>query len=186
MDLKNYVTIFDNVLPNETINKFIKVSKTLNLDLGKVDTGDVNPNIRKVNIYDFSAIDESLTNVHWYNFFSFVFLNCTKNYIQEKNINIYYAGQIQGLQFLRYSQGDHYEYHYDQAPGQQRSISCILFLNEDYEGGDIFFKNPDGQNEYTINKKKNRMIVWPSNFLFPHKVGPITKGERMSLVSWIT
>ena len=30
----------------------------------------------------------------------------------------------------------------------------------------------------------NRLIIWPSNFLFPHSVLPVTKGLRYSVVAW--
>lgn len=42
----------------------------------------------------------------------------------------------------------------------------------------------DGTGEYKIEVKPNRMIVWPSNFMFPHRVAPVTKGVRFSVVSW--
>ena len=38
--------------------------------------------------------------------------------------------------------------------------------------------------ELIIEKKSNRMIVWPSNFLYPHAVKPVTEGIRYSIVSW--
>ena len=30
----------------------------------------------------------------------------------------------------------------------------------------------------------NRMIIWPSTFLYPHTVKPVTKGTRYSVVAW--
>ena len=36
----------------------------------------------------------------------------------------------------------------------------------------------------TVEKKANRMIIWPSNFLYPHSVKPVTEGIRYSVVSW--
>ncbi len=34
--------------------------------------------------------------------------------------------------------------------------------------------------------KTGDMIIFPSNFLYPHQVMPVTKGERYSIVSWLT
>jgi predicted 2-oxoglutarate/Fe(II)-dependent dioxygenase YbiX len=28
------------------------------------------------------------------------------------------------------------------------------------------------------------MLIWPSNFLYPHKVNPVKKGIRYSMVCW--
>jgi len=35
-----------------------------------------------------------------------------------------------------------------------------------------------------MDKLKNRMLIWPSNFMYPHLVKPVTKGIRYSVVSW--
>jgi predicted 2-oxoglutarate/Fe(II)-dependent dioxygenase YbiX len=65
-----------------------------------------------------------------------------------------------------------------------RTMSCILLLNNDYEGGNLCFRNPDGSGEWEVEVKPNRMIIWPSNFLYPHTVKPVTKGKRYSVVAW--
>ena len=52
-------------------------------------------------------------------------------------------------------------------------------LNNDYEGGKLIFYDK----EYKL--KKGEIIVFPSNFLYPHKVTKITKGERYSFVVWV-
>jgi predicted 2-oxoglutarate/Fe(II)-dependent dioxygenase YbiX len=64
-------------------------------------------------------------------------------------------------------------------------MSCILLLNNDYEGGNLCFRNPDESGEWEVEVKPNRMIIWPSNFLYPHTVKPVTKGTRYSIVAWI-
>ena len=35
-----------------------------------------------------------------------------------------------------------------------------------------------------INKQANSVHVYPSNFLYPHEVNPVTKGERYSIIVW--
>jgi len=44
---------------------------------------------------------------------------------------------------------------------------------------------PDESNIFTVEKKKGRVVVFPSNFLYRHRVVPITKGERISVVGWM-
>jgi predicted 2-oxoglutarate/Fe(II)-dependent dioxygenase YbiX len=63
-------------------------------------------------------------------------------------------------------------------------MSCILLLNNDYEGGNLCFRNPDKSGEWEVEVKPNRMIIWPSCFMFPHTVKPVTKGTRYSVVAW--
>jgi len=58
-------------------------------------------------------------------------------------------------------------------------LSILGTLNEDYEGGEfILFE------DYKINFKKGDVVIFPSNFLYPHKVEPVTKGTRYSYISW--
>jgi predicted 2-oxoglutarate/Fe(II)-dependent dioxygenase YbiX len=59
-------------------------------------------------------------------------------------------------------------------------LSIVGLLNDNFEGGDfIMFDN------YKINFKEGDVIIFPSNFLYPHKVTPIKKGVRYSFVSWV-
>lgn len=75
---------------------------------------------------------------------------------------------------------DHIQSMFD---GEKKGIpilSIVGLLNDDYEGGKfIMFDKED------IKLSKGDVIIFPSNFLYPHKVEPITKGTRYSYVSWV-
>ena len=53
-----------------------------------------------------------------------------------------------------------------------------IVLNDDYEGGEFNFFDC----ENLIKEKTGTIIVFPSYAV--HKVNPITKGTRYSLVVW--
>ena len=58
--------------------------------------------------------------------------------------------------------------------------SLTINLNDNYEGGEfIMFDN------HEIKFKQGDLIIFPSNFLYPHKVEPVIKGTRYSFVSWV-
>ena len=61
-------------------------------------------------------------------------------------------------------------------------------VNEDYEGGDFIFFDPINKKDiiHRESLKKGTILIFPSNFLYPHSIEPITKGTRYSLVSWAT
>ena len=46
------------------------------------------------------------------------------------------------------------------------------------------FRDPNLKNEMSIDILPGRLIVWPSNFMYPHTVKPVTKGTRYSIVAW--
>ena len=59
-------------------------------------------------------------------------------------------------------------------------LSCLGVLNDDYEGGEfIMFENQK------IEMKQGDLIIFPSNFLYPHRVEPVKKGTRYSYISWV-
>ena len=91
---------------------------------------------------------------------------------------------VEDVQLTRYNKGDYYDFHMDgngvteTEDGKVRKMSMSIILNDDYEGGEFeFFGDKD--------KPKNgigTVIVFPSYFV--HRVNPVTKGIRYSLVAW--
>ena len=67
--------------------------------------------------------------------------------------------------------------------GQRKGIpilSIVGLLNDDFEGGEfVMWKDKK------IQLKTGDLIIFPSNFLYPHQVDTITKGVRHSFVSWV-
>ena len=57
-------------------------------------------------------------------------------------------------------------------------LSIVGLLNEEFEGGEFYI------NSKPIDLKKGDVLIFPSNFLYPHEVKPITQGERYSYVAW--
>jgi len=107
---------------------------------------------------------------------------------------------ISGVQDIQYTEYDsknkgHYDWHEDtmwcdNSQMSQRKISITVQLSDslDYEGGDFEIGTPDWEsflNDLSPNtiRKKGTVILFPS--FLTHRVTPVTKGKRKSLVSWI-
>ena len=73
---------------------------------------------------------------------------------------------------------DNIHHSHGQSYGYPQS-SVLLFLNDDYEGGEIIVAGN------TYKPAKGSALVFPSNFMFPHEVKKVTEGERWSVVSWL-
>ena len=58
-------------------------------------------------------------------------------------------------------------------------------LNDDYEGGDLIFGDQKLKEIKRIKLKAGSVIFFPSNFMYPHGIEPITKGKRYSVVAWL-
>ena len=102
----------------------------------------------------------------------------------------YQLNRLDGYQYAEYNQGDHYDWHRDifdeiQTNGQ-RKISMTMFLNNDYEGGEFWYEEGS-----PLLKSRHRIVepIVGSMVFFPsstwHKVSPVTKGQRKSLVTWV-
>ncbi len=63
-----------------------------------------------------------------------------------------------------------------------RNFGCVLYLNDDYDGGEIYFPNQNIQ----IKSKPNTLVFFPGTLEFLHGVNPITKGIRYTLTSFWT
>jgi PKHD-type hydroxylase len=90
-----------------------------------------------------------------------------------------------GLQIASYGVGDFFDWHLDFGAGQisSRKLSMTMQLSDsdEYEGGDLQFLIT----QKTINapREKGTIVIFPSFIM--HRVTPITKGNRKSIVGWV-
>ena len=116
------------------------------------------------------------------------------SYAQEANKSAdwnFDIDMIEPLQYAEYSVEDEFGWHVDQhnqpySDGRVRKISFSILLNDDFEGGefDIETGNPKDKKRYTtIKGKPNHAFFFQSDYW--HRVRPITKGVRKSLVGWV-
>jgi predicted 2-oxoglutarate/Fe(II)-dependent dioxygenase YbiX len=85
-----------------------------------------------------------------------------------------------GYELLRYKEGQFYTQHTDSFKARPRAVSCSFALNDDYEGGEWGFFNRG----ITLKAPKGSAVLFPSNFMYPHEIMPVTKGTRYSIVTW--
>ena len=97
------------------------------------------------------------------------------------------VGFGEGLQvgtYLSENKG-HYDWHLDADSNNSfRKISMSIQLSDpdDYDGGELQIYTR--RNPITLPKMKGTIIFFPSFLL--HRVTPVTRGKRSSLVAWIT
>jgi hypothetical protein len=185
MEIKNFIKIYDDTIPLNVISNLIRFANVLEFNEAKISGEDqINFQIRRTYDFSLSNISNSLSNVHWFNLLGFYFTNNLKKYSLDCNILDYGIEKINSINILKYKETGFYTWHVDHFAQIPRTMSCILLLNNDYEGGNLCFRNPDGSKEWEVQVKPGRMIIWPSNFLYPHTVKPVTKGTRYSVVAW--
>jgi hypothetical protein len=188
MDLKNYIGIYDGVIPLKALSIFIKYINTKTFEparvVGKGSDNEIQKDIRDTQTLTLSRHSNSMTEVHWQNFLIGTFTKIFNIYAQSFNSDRPLINEIIDVQVLKYETGGFYQYHVDHCLKYPRTLSGIFLLNNDYEGGELSFRNLNKTGEESIPVAANRLIVWPSNFLFPHTVKPVKKGIRYSVVAW--
>lgn len=88
-----------------------------------------------------------------------------------------------GFQLGRYAEGEFYHWHADLGADVSalRKLSLVVQLTDpaDYEGGELeFFPQP-----ITAPRERGTVIAFPS--YIPHRVIPVTRGQRHSIAAWI-
>ena len=93
-------------------------------------------------------------------------------------------------QMLRYGIGGLYNRHADSdhwvkeeqrwVRSLDRDYSVLLYLNEDFAGGELYFPRLD----FRLAPKAGLLVAFPSNYLYEHAAEKTTGGMRYALVSW--
>jgi len=189
MEVKDCIKIFDNVINQETLDVIVKWANDIEFQNAEIvnnqsHKGFIDKNTRTTFVKNLAFNSQSMTEIHWAHIFTKIFKECINAYLDEYKIPSSTITKLEGTQILKYEPGGHYTWHVDHGIHLNRKVSCIFYLNEGYEGGKIQFAFPSNDESLEVEPKKNRMIVWPSNFLFPHRVTPVEKGTRYSAVCW--
>lgn len=183
-DLRQYVYTFPNVLTQEYCESLVK----------KIEDSDW-----KKHHYHNSASDKTFTYDD--DLFCKYLEDGEDNTMLMDAIRLSIISYFRALQFdwfaswsgysrvrlNKYSQNTRMRKHFDGIKsvfdGTRRgdpTLSILGALNDDYEGGELIFWN-----DTKIELKAGSIMVFPSTFLYPHGVNPVTKGTRYSFVSWM-
>jgi PKHD-type hydroxylase len=201
--LTNEWFIFEGALDKKTCNKIKRLAKD-NWEDSSVDTstgvtdeerktgkkGDYKPD-PKTRISDVSWVtDQWVYDTIW-------------PFMEQANKEAgwgYHIKAAESMQITRYRKGGFYNFHQDGRGdhlstynnptnafmhGHVRKLSMTTLLSDSYEGGEFQFASY-GKEECTIStpefSKVGSIVVFPSSM--EHRVAPVTKGIRHSLVTW--
>jgi predicted 2-oxoglutarate/Fe(II)-dependent dioxygenase YbiX len=182
--LEDFIHVFDDGLPEEVcdliLEEYGKTNEWKNaLTAAEKGVDKETRNCKTIYISDKSIIEKNFNRrVHIDNLIFESMGNIINKYAK-----IFPTFQINidtGYELLKYEEGEFYVQHTDSYEKQQRSLSCSIQLNDDYDGGEFAFFD----REIMIRSKKGSVIVFPSNFMYPHEIMPVIKGTRYSIITW--
>ncbi len=111
----------------------------------------------------FGALDTALK--HYFTLYPYA----------EKNIK----SREKTMHLLKYKESGFLPAHSDHGISS-RVLSALLYLNDDYEGGNIRFPHAG----IDIKPEAGSIMFFPSNFVYVHEVDAVTSGTRYSLPNW--
>ena len=181
MDHLEAIVEIKNVISTEFIDKIIPLTNNKAKKNLKV-RGGLDKNIRNVKGFGLNYKKSKIQNFYW-------------NYIKQEieRLYIFYkakfpkmlSSKINQIDLLKYLPGGKYEIHTDHYTNTFRHLSIIINLNDEYEGGDLIFTDQRNKEIKRLKLEKGSIVFFPSNFMYPHSIEPITKGTRYSIVAWL-
>jgi len=184
--LDDYIRVYENALSDRVCDDILNEYITTDDWSHAMTGGGLDQNARNCDVIGTSNREIMDRNFNYRKMLDEKIYNCVnscmKKYesdcVSKEGLSI---SQDTGYELLRYREGQFYVQHTDHFKQNPRVLSCSICLNDDYEGGEFAFFN----RSIKIKPKKGTVIMFPSSFMFPHEVMPITKGNRYAIITWL-
>jgi hypothetical protein len=183
--VEDYITVFENVLPEDFCDHILNEYANTDLWKSTLTGSGHDPNARNCNVIPISQKEVIIQNQE-------IRAEIDENLFQavSESLRLYEQSvpgadleikEDSGYELLRYNEGEFYVEHTDSFKEIPRAITCIISLNDDYIGGEISFFS----RELSYKLKKGSVIMFPSNFMYPHEIQKIVSGTRYSIITWL-
>jgi predicted 2-oxoglutarate/Fe(II)-dependent dioxygenase YbiX len=181
-NIEDYIKIYEEIIPEELCDRIISEYVSSDEWIGAGIASGINKDVRNCELINISVeasiiknqISRKKIDDDIYSVVSKILSDLNQEY---NNVSV---SKDSGYGLLKYEQGGFYTQHTDNYTENPRTISCSLCLNDNYDGGEFAFF--DRKLKYKL--KKGSAIVFPSNFMYPHEIMPVTKGKRYSVITW--
>lgn len=85
----------------------------------------------------------------------------------------------EAFNFVKYEgAGTHFKIHADHGPTYVTTVSVVVYLNDDYVGGELWFPRFD----LTWKPKTGDIAVFPSTYIYEHASQDMVEGTKYSVV----
>jgi hypothetical protein len=102
---------------------------------------------------------------------------CVDDYCRYWGISVNF---YEVFNFVKYEgEGKHFRIHADDGPAYKCAVSAVIYLNDNYEGGEIYFPRLDN---LTVKPEYGDIAIFPSNYVYEHASLPIKSGTKYCVV----
>jgi predicted 2-oxoglutarate/Fe(II)-dependent dioxygenase YbiX len=101
--------------------------------------------------------------------------SCLRHYESLWHLKMHYK---EAFNFIKYLPGKYFKIHGDHGPYYACTVSAVVYLNDDYQGGEIQFTRQG----LTVKPQAGDIVVFPSNFVYEHASLEVFSGVKYSVV----
>jgi hypothetical protein len=168
----------------DTLESNLSQNKKYNWSEAKVTNSDVAINKAR-DCVDFKYKQENLgprdeTNAELIDLHQEIYEKlkmCIDDYARYWGIEVVY---YEAFNFVKYEgEGTHFNIHADHGPAYNCTVSAVIYINDDYEGGEIKFPRLDN---YVHTPRVGDIAVFPSNYIYEHASLPMKSGTKYCVV----
>lgn len=185
-DLKSYYKIYKNRISQELTDEILHNLKSVDFEQHKFAplSGDQN---KVGTLSGDQELDVAMSYTYRNSNVEDIVWNTIRDYYVDSNLK--WFNTWNGYSFPRwnkYKETRKMAPHVDQIKtlfdGERKgdpTLSVLGLLKTEFTGGEFTLLN-----DIITDFEPGDIIVFPSNFLYPHKVDPVISGERYSFISW--
>jgi hypothetical protein len=176
-----FIWEYDSVVSNETCNTILSLIQQSPAHDEYLTSNTIRSKVRNnscINVSQVGREDESMayadkmihaifSDVHAH----YVLNN--KRYFTLKNAQYLYTTSC-SYTYRTYDKSDYYDWHIDSSDHAHLLFSYILYLNDDFSGGDTLFLNQ----KLKVKPKKGSMLCFPCDMQTVHKSTAIKEGKK--------
>lgn len=100
---------------------------------------------------------------------------CLRHYESLWHLKMHYK---EAFNFVKYLPGKYFKIHGDHGPYYACTISAVVYLNDDYDGGEIEFIRQG----LVVKPEVGDIVMFPSNFVYEHASLEVRSGTKYSVV----
>jgi hypothetical protein len=177
-----YIYQYDNFVPKsecEMIQHFVETSDSY---LNSIDNMNAFKNKIRHNsaiiVTDWVQEDDKMSKAD--NIIHRYFSRCHQKYLSENKAYYFLLRDrhVENLSckytYRRYDENDYYDWHVDMSSNEHLVFSYILYLNDDFEGGDTLFLD----DRIRVRPKAGSMLCFPCTPQMTHKGSPVMRGTK--------
>lgn len=140
-------------------------------------------NLDHRNCQDFKYTDDSLGDVNEYSQDLYAIHTqvkdslraCLDDYGRDYQIRVDWIG---AFNMVKYGPGEKFNAHSDDGEPYRCTISAVGYINDDYEGGELYFNYFD----LTYKPRAGDFVIFPSSYIYSHASIPVTQGIKYATV----